>query len=130
MRSRAKAPLVSVIIPTYNRGGMIRDAIASVLNQDFKDFELIVIDDGSTDDTPAILETFGRAIRIVRQANRGVSAARNQGIALASGKLLTFLDSDDLWLPQSWRDRCIFSIQMPMPSFARPRRSGYETASG
>lgn len=100
MRSRAKAPLVSVIIPTYNRGGMIRDAIASVLNQDFKDFELIVIDDGSTDDTPAILETFGRAIRIVRQANRGVSAARNQGIALASGKLLTFLDSDDLWLPQ------------------------------
>jgi glycosyltransferase involved in cell wall biosynthesis len=100
MTRRAKAPLVSVIIPTYNRGWILKEAIDSVLGQDFKDFELIVIDDGSTDNTPAILETFGPAIRVVQQANQGVSAARNKGIAAASGQLLAFLDSDDIWLPQ------------------------------
>ena len=78
----------------------MKQAIDSVLGQDFEDFELIVVDDGSTDNTPAILETFGQAIRVVQQANQGVSAARNKGIAAASGPLLAFLDSDDLWLPQ------------------------------
>jgi glycosyltransferase involved in cell wall biosynthesis len=100
MTRRAKTPLVSVIIPTYNRDWMLKEAIDSVLGQDFPDFEVIVIDDGSTDNTLAILEPFGRAIRVLQQVNRGVSAARNRGIAAASGQLLAFLDSDDLWLPQ------------------------------
>ena len=93
-------PLVSVIIPTYNRGWILKEAIDSVLSQDFDDFELIVVDDGSTDNTLKILEDYARDIIILRQGNRGVSAARNAGIAFASGPLIAFLDSDDVWLPQ------------------------------
>jgi glycosyltransferase involved in cell wall biosynthesis len=92
-------PTVSVIIPTYNRAGMLTAAIDSVLAQDFTDFELIVVDDGSTDDTLEILTAYGSRIQVIRQRNQGVSAARNRGIAAASGRFITFLDSDDLWLP-------------------------------
>jgi glycosyltransferase involved in cell wall biosynthesis len=99
-------PTVSVIIPTYNRAGMLKEAIDSVLAQDFTDFELIVVDDGSTDDTPRILRAYGSKIRVIRQPNQGVSAARNRGIAAASGRFIAFLDSDDLWLP------CKLAIQI------------------
>jgi glycosyltransferase involved in cell wall biosynthesis len=92
-------PTVSVIIPTYNRAGMLTAAIDSVLAQDFTDFELIVVDDGSTDDTPQVLKAYGAKIKVIRQRNQGVSAARNRGIAAACGRLIAFLDSDDLWLP-------------------------------
>jgi len=92
-------PLVTVIIPTYNRGWILKEAIDSVLSQDFEDFELIVVDDGSTDNTRDILDGYARDIIVLRQDNRGVSAARNAGIASASGQLIAFLDSDDLWLP-------------------------------
>lgn len=92
-------PLVSVIIPTYNRGRMLKSAIDSVLAQTFQDFELIVVDDGSTDDTPQLLHTYASRITVIRQDNRGVSAARNRGIEHSSGKLIAFLDSDDHWLP-------------------------------
>ena len=91
-------PLVSVIIPTYNRGWILAEAIDSVLAQDFKEYELIVVDDGSTDNTREILDTYGQDIVVLRQVNKGVSAARNRGIAEAGGALVTFLDSDDLWL--------------------------------
>jgi glycosyltransferase involved in cell wall biosynthesis len=91
--------LVSVIIPTYNRGWILKEAIDSVLSQDFDDFELIVVDDGSTDNTQDILDGYARDIIVLRQDNRGVSAARNAGIAFASGQFIAFLDSDDLWLP-------------------------------
>jgi glycosyltransferase involved in cell wall biosynthesis len=94
-----KQPLVSVIIPTFNRGWILKEAIDSVLAQDHKDYELIVVDDGSTDNTPQILESFGQDIIVLRQANKGVSAARNRGIASANGQLVAFLDSDDIWLP-------------------------------
>jgi glycosyltransferase involved in cell wall biosynthesis len=94
-----KQPLVSVIIPTFNRGWILKEAIDSVLAQDHKDYELIVVDDGSTDNTPQILESFGQDIIVLRQANKGVSAARNRGIASANGQLIAFLDSDDIWLP-------------------------------
>jgi glycosyltransferase involved in cell wall biosynthesis len=100
MERREKSPLVSVIIPTYNRGWVIQEAIDSVLGQDFGDYELIVVDDGSDDNTPAVLAAYGHKFRVLRQSNNGVSAARNRGIAAAAGQLVAFLDSDDLWLPQ------------------------------
>jgi glycosyltransferase involved in cell wall biosynthesis len=93
------SPRVSVIIPTYNRACMVGEAIESVLDQNYSSFELIVIDDGSTDQTPDLLRSFGRRIIAIRQENKGVSAARNLGISHASGELIAFLDSDDLWLP-------------------------------
>jgi glycosyltransferase involved in cell wall biosynthesis len=92
-------PLVSVIIPTYNRASYLKEAIDSVLSQDFRDFELIVVDDGSTDGTPNLLESYGGSLRCLYQEHRGVSAARNTGISHAKGTYVAFLDSDDLWLP-------------------------------
>lgn len=91
---------VSIIIPTYNRGWIIKEAIESVLAQNFIDFELIVIDDGSTDNTSEILDSYREDITVLRQNNKGVSAARNRGLSEASGRFIAFLDSDDLWLPQ------------------------------
>jgi glycosyltransferase involved in cell wall biosynthesis len=99
MTKRLNKPLVTVIIPTYNRGWIVKDAIDSVLEQDFIDYELIVIDDGSDDNTPQILKAYGNKINMLHQPNKGVSAARNRGIAAASGRLIAFLDSDDQWLP-------------------------------
>ena len=95
-----KKTRVSVIIPTYNRGWIIKEAIDSVLSQDYRDFELIVVDDGSTDNTDDILNSYREDIIVFRQKNQGVSAARNRGLAEASGRFIAFLDSDDLWLPQ------------------------------
>ena len=100
MRQASKKPLVSVIIPTFNRGWIVKEAIDSVLEQDFDDYELIVVDDGSDDNTPAILKACGKKITVLHQPNKGVSAARNHGITAASGRLIAFLDSDDLWLPR------------------------------
>ena len=91
-------PKVSVIIPTYNRAAKARNAIDSVLNQTFHDLEIIVVDDGSSDDTERILgDAYGARIRYFAQANQGVSAARNKGLAEARGEWIAFLDSDDLW---------------------------------
>ena len=92
-------PNVTVIIPTYNREAFIVKAINSVLNQGFKDFEVIVVDDGSTDGTRGALEPYSSRIKYVHQKNAGVSAARNAGITLAAGDWIAFLDSDDEWAP-------------------------------
>src|SRR5271170_2778166 len=92
-------PEVSVIIPTYNRRAMLAEAIDSVLAQSFRAFELIVIDDGSTDDTAGHLAGLAKTIRIERIEHRGAAAARNRGVALARAPLIAFLDSDDLWAP-------------------------------
>jgi glycosyltransferase involved in cell wall biosynthesis len=96
--SEKTMPRVSVIITTYNRADFVQEAIESVLNQTFRDFELIVVDDGSTDCTAEILHKWGKKIRSIRQENSGVSRARNTGIRLARGKYIAFLDSDDLWV--------------------------------
>jgi glycosyltransferase involved in cell wall biosynthesis len=90
---------VSVIIPTYNAAATIRQAIDSALAQDFHDKEIIVVNDGSTDTTDEMLRSYGNDIRVIEQANRGESGARNAAIAAAQGEYLAFLDSDDYWLP-------------------------------
>jgi len=100
MATRSRKPQVSVIIPTYNRGWILREAVDSVLAQDYTDFELIVVDDGSTDDTREILDSYGQDLFVFQQPNKGVSAARNRGLAESRAQLVAFLDSDDLWLPQ------------------------------
>ena len=93
-------PLVSVVMPAYNQGAFIGEAIRSVLKQTFEDFDLHVIDDGSTDDTPEIVKGFDdERLRYFRQENGGLSAARNAGIARSKGEFIAFLDSDDVWLP-------------------------------
>jgi glycosyltransferase involved in cell wall biosynthesis len=91
--------LVSVIIPTYNRAKTIERAINSALAQSWKHLEVIVVDDGSTDETVQLLENYGDKIHLIRQRNQGASAARNTGIRAATGEILSFLDSDDEWLP-------------------------------
>src|SRR5260370_1335559 len=92
-------PRVSVVIPTYNRSDKVGKGIDSVLAQTFRDLEVIVVDDGSSDETgKVLLEAYGDRIRYYFQNNQGASAARNRGIAEARGELIAFLDSDDLWV--------------------------------
>ncbi len=94
-----KQPLVSVIIPTYNTGRFIGQAIDSVLAQSYPNYEIIVVDDGSTDDTSSRLEPYRDKISYHYQPNQGVSAARNTGLSLAQGELVLFLDADDYIMP-------------------------------
>lgn len=92
-------PLVSAAIITYNRARYLGEAIESVLDQTFTDLELIVVDDGSTDDTPAVVAPYLDRIRYVRQERRGKAAARNTAVRLAQGDFIAFCDSDDCWYP-------------------------------
>ncbi len=95
-----KNPLISVIIPTYNRALTLQATIQSVLRQTYKEFEIIIIDDGSTDDTEQIINDFNdKRITYIRQDHRSASFARNKGIENAKGAYIAFLDSDDIWLP-------------------------------
>lgn len=91
---------VSVVIPTYNRGKVLAHAIQSVIEQTLKVNEIIIVDDGSTDDTINGLEPFRSQIRLLTQTNQGVSCARNAGIQAAKNQWIAFLDSDDRWLPK------------------------------
>jgi len=93
-------PLISVVMPTHNSAQFVADAVRSVLAQTYSPVELIVVDDGSTDETLKVLEPFRTRIKCVRQPNRGPSAARNRGIRESRGELIAFLDSDDQWLPE------------------------------
>jgi glycosyltransferase involved in cell wall biosynthesis len=90
---------VSVVTPAYNRAAWLPAALDSALSQEFDGFEVVVVDDGSTDGTPAVLRGYGDRVRVHRQANAGQSAAVNRGVELARGDLVAFLDSDDAWLP-------------------------------
>jgi len=90
-------PLISVVIPVYNCEAFVSEAIESVFAQAHSSFEVIVVDDGSTDSTPEVLAQFGNRIEVVTQENRGQSAARNVGIRQARGEYIGLLDADDLW---------------------------------
>lgn len=92
--------MISIIIPTFNRGYIVTRAIDSALSQTHRDFEIIVVDDGSTDNTREVLEPYKDRIRYFYQENKGVARARNKGIQEAKGEYIAFLDSDDYWLPE------------------------------
>ncbi len=106
-------PKVSIIIPTYNRAEYVTQAIDSVLAQTYTDYEIIVVDDGSTDKTKEELLPYMDKIRYIYQENAGVSAARNTGIKIAKGEWLAFLDSDDEWLPEKLKNQTTFVQENP-----------------
>jgi glycosyltransferase involved in cell wall biosynthesis len=108
--------LVSVIIPTHNRARLIGQAIESALGQTYPHVEVVIADDGSSDDTRAVVESFGPRVKYVRQANAGVSAARNFGMRHARGEFIAFLDSDDGWRP--WK------IEAQLSALQRHRAAG------
>lgn len=106
-------PRVSVVIPTYNRSGALDRTIRSVLAQTERDLEIIVVDDGSTDDTPGVLARYGSQLRVIRQRNAGAGAARNAGIEAARAPFVAFLDDDDVWLPEKTREQLALFDQHP-----------------
>jgi len=107
-------PRVSVVIPTFNRARTIAAAVGSALVQDFEDLECIVVDDGSTDETAAVLaEIQDRRLRVIQGRHAGVSAARNLGVRHAHGELIAFLDSDDLWRRDKLRHDVAFLARYP-----------------
>lgn len=89
---------VSVIIPTYNRAHLLEEAVGSIFNQSFTDFEILIIDDGSKDQTPEIARMFGEKVKYFRQDHGGLNVARNRALAMARGQYIALLDDDDLWL--------------------------------
>jgi glycosyltransferase involved in cell wall biosynthesis len=106
-------PVVSVVIPAYNAARFLPDALDSVLAQTFRDLEVLVIDDGSTDATPETLARYRSPVRCIRQSNAGVSTARNRGIAEACGRYVAFLDADDTWMPHRLENQMKALAQHP-----------------
>jgi len=104
-------PLVSVIVPTYNSGKYIKETLESVFSQTYSNIEVIVVDDGSADDTKEVLEPYMRQIKYIHKGNGGPASARNRGIREASGEFIAFLDADDLWLPGKLRTQVNFFNQ-------------------
>jgi len=106
--------LVSVIIPTYNRAQFCKEAVESALSQTYHDIEVIVVDDGSTDNTREVVSNLDSRVRYLSQKNSGVSAARNVGMQAARGEFIAFLDSDDTWLP--WKLQLQLNVLRTLPS--------------
>ena len=114
------SPQFSIILPSFNRAAMLRTALKTVLWQTLGDWECLVVDDGSTDETPAVLEEFkgDPRLRLLRNPrNEGMNAARNKALALAGGRLITFLDSDDLWLPSRLERFSARAARSPVAGF-------------
>jgi glycosyltransferase involved in cell wall biosynthesis len=109
-------PLISIVIPSYNGAAFLTEAVDSALNQTYHPTEVIIVDDGSTDDTRSVLERYGDRIRYVYQKNRGLAGARNSGIMVSNGSFLAFLDSDDVWFPEK--------LEKQYPFFLRDQRIG------
>ena len=96
-------PYASIVVPAYNAAATLSDTLLSLTSQTYRDIEIVVVDDGSTDSTASVARSFAardNRIRLVRQANRGLAGARNSGVAAASGEVVGFCDADDLWLPE------------------------------
>jgi len=107
-------PFFSVIIPVFNRYQIVKHAIDSALDQTFQDFELIVVDDGSTDGSPALEKEYHGRIVYIRQEHAGVSSARNAGLSIASSPYIAFLDSDDRWIPVKLERHAIYLREHPL----------------
>lgn len=106
-------PLISVVIPAYNAAAFLAPTLASVFAQDYRPIEIILVDDGSTDDTLAIAKSWAPALRVCSQKNAGPSAARNRGVAMAKGEYLAFIDADDTWLPGRLKRHLSILTQRP-----------------
>lgn len=115
MNDQSDRTTVSVVIPTYNRARDLMRAVSSVLDQTRPADEIIVVNDGSTDDTEARLGVFGGRVTYIRQENQGPGAARNRGIAAARGKWIAFLDSDDRWLPDKLETQLHMTLESGFP---------------
>jgi len=128
----AAKPVVSVVIPTFDRRDMAAVAVESVLSQTFGDFELVVVDDGSTDGTAVFLrkEFPDPRLRVIVQENRGASAARNRGVDGTTGRWVAFLDSDDSWLPRKLERQLEELRLLPDVPACYTRRSGTGAALG
>jgi len=126
---------VSVIIPTYNRSKLLLEAADSVLNQTYRDFEIIIVDDGSTDDTENQISRYSDKITYIKQPNAGVNAARNRAISMARGDYIALLDSDDLWFDFKLELQVALLEQYPdvgfvFSDFLIRKESGNEIRSG
>lgn len=119
-------PFFSVILPVYNREGIVACAIESVLSQTYRSYELIVVDDGSTDRTPEVLRRYSDCCVIIRRHNSGVSSSRNVGIQSARGDYVAFIDSDDVWLPWSLDVYRQLICSHSRPSFVSARVQPFE----
>ena len=106
-------PLVTAIIPSYNREKVLGQAVDSVLGQNYSPLELLVVDNGSTDGTARLLGGYGKSLSVIKVPERGVSRARNAGIRAASGEYICFLDSDDLWLPGKIKKQAELLLSYP-----------------
>ena len=118
--------LFSVVIPTYNRLPLLKEALDSVWRQTLTNYEVIVVDDGSTDGTARFARSMGQSIKLLEQTNRGPGAARNLGLEHARGQYVAFLDSDDLWFPWTLDiyAQCIFA-KAANPHSSREGRSAF-----
>lgn len=109
-------PTISVVIPAYNYAHFVGQTLDSVLAQTLSPHEIIVVDDGSTDDTPKVLSSYGERLKVLRKPNGGLPAARNSGVEISTGDYLAFVDADDLWLPQKLEKQ--IALFAPNPAIA------------
>lgn len=125
--TKTKSPFFSVIIPTYNRKTLLKTALESVLDQTFDDFEVVIIDDGSTDNTNKMIERYeDKRIKYIHQDNHGVAHARNRGIENSEGKFIAFLDSDDKWVRQKLQRACDYINECPAISIFHTEEVWYK----
>jgi glycosyltransferase involved in cell wall biosynthesis len=113
MRETTNTPLISIVIPTFDRAELLREALESVYEQSYKNFQVIVVDDGSTDHTAQMLKQYEGRVTVVCQSRGGISAARNAGLDECLGEFVAFLDNDDLWTPDKLEAQVAFALATP-----------------